>query len=302
MVNYICLYCKKNFGKKSNYCYHTNSCIKNFNKLIKMYKSYDVKEMLESFNKYINKKKYKCENCSKIFCSNYGFKKHMKKQNCELVSDNQENEKINKIIYNLRNNSAPINNINNTTNNIDNSTTNNIDNSTTNNIDNSTTNNITNNITNINLIPYDKIKYDINPATLKEAIEVPGKAFQTLTKYVFFDPEKKENHVIFCPNLKNTTIYVYNNDKLSEDGWSIINKKEFFKSMLCKQFQTLLILKDNNDKKQNKLKIKSFVGFNNLVNEFGKDDSIIKEQTEKLNSLCYQNKNIVKNTKNKTNK
>ena len=38
MVNYICLYCKKNFNKKSNYEVHNKSCENNFNKIIDKYK------------------------------------------------------------------------------------------------------------------------------------------------------------------------------------------------------------------------------------------------------------------------
>ena len=93
---------------------------------------------------------------------------------------------------------------------------------------NNTQNNITNNINNnIKLIPYDDIKYDfLAPDVLRDAFEVPGEAFQSITTDTFFNPDNKENHLIYCPNLKDGQIHVFNGNKFTSDGWEVCLLKQ----------------------------------------------------------------------------
>jgi oligoendopeptidase F len=137
----------------------------------------------------------------------------------------------------------------------------------------------------------------MSAGVLKAAFEIPGEAFQSITADTFFDPEKKENHVIYCPNLKDGQIHVYNGNKFSTDGWDVVEKKEFFKKMLTNQMRTLEIIKRCNDLDDNPLEINNMVGFANLLKEFNANNDVIKEYTTKLNTLCYKNNPIVKKTK-----
>ena len=151
---------------------------------------------------------------------------------------------------------------------------------------------------NIQLVPYDDIKYDfMKPSVLRNAFEIPGEAFQSITADTFFNPNKKENHVIFCPNLKDGQIHVYNGNKFSGDGWDVVEKKDFFKQMLIKQMRTLEKIKQCNDLDDNPLEINNIIGFSNLLREFNANNDVIKEYTAKLNTLCYKNNPIVKKTK-----
>jgi len=155
-----------------------------------------------------------------------------------------------------------------------------------------------NNNNNIKLVPYDDIKYDfLKPNVLKNAFEIPGEAFQSITADTFFDPEKKENHVIYCPNLKDGQIHVYNGNKFSGDGWDVIEKKEFFKQMITNQMRTLEKIKRCNDLDDNPLEINNIVGFSNLLKEFNANNDVIKEYTSKLNTLCWKNNPLIKKTK-----
>jgi hypothetical protein len=137
----------------------------------------------------------------------------------------------------------------------------------------------------------------MSPDVLINAFEVPGEAFQSITADTFFDPNKKENHVIFCPNLKDGQIHVYNGNKFSADGWDVVEKKEFFKEMLKKQMGTLKRIYDCNDRDDNPLEIRNMTGFVNLLKEFHANNEVIKEYTTKLNTLCYKNNSMIKKTK-----
>lgn len=153
---------------------------------------------------------------------------------------------------------------------------------------------------NINLVSYDKIKYDyMDLDVVKRLFEVPGEALPAMTLITFFNPNNEENHVIFCPNLKDTQIYIYNKNQFSPDGWSIVEKKEFFEEMMRKQLFTLVKIKNCNDEEDNPLEINDYTGFNNLIRELNSNKAVKKEYITKLNNLCYQNKDIVKNTREK---
>jgi len=89
---------------------------------------------------------------------------------------------------------------------------------------------------------------------------------------------------------------VFNGNKLTCDGWSILDKKKFFKEMLTKQMRTLEQIFRCNEEDDNPLEIDNIVGFTNLLKEFNKNNDVIKEYTIVLNRLCYKNNPLVKNT------
>ncbi len=291
MVNYKCLYCKKNCDKKSNYEVHIKSCEVKFGKIIDNFKKYNIDDMMKEYADAIKNKnnKLKCNICGKIYTSYNGLKKHTLKNDCSTthldICDKirQKKNNINNEITTTNNNNS-VNNSNNISNNQINS-------------NNNTQNNITNHINNnIKLVPYDDIKYDyMKEEVLRKAFEVPGEAFESITTDTFFDPENKENHVIYCPNLKDNDIHVFNGNKFT-DGWDVLDKKKFFKEMLIKQMRTLEKIFRCNEDDDNPLEIDNIVGFTNLLKEFNANSDVIKEYTKKLNTICYKKNHMVKQT------
>ncbi len=89
MVKYTCLYCKKEFNKKSTYDYHKKSCENKFNKIINMYKSYNKDNLIKEYNDVIKvikvnkEKEYVCITCKKCYTSYNGLKLHLKNNGCE---------------------------------------------------------------------------------------------------------------------------------------------------------------------------------------------------------------------------
>ncbi len=289
MVNYICLFCKKNFSKKSNYDTHYKSCENNFNKIIDKYKKYNIYDMLKDYTNAItnivtknDEKEYICDKCNKKYESYNGLKRHMLSKACskkKLDACNKIKQK-----YNISNQSNTA---------ITTTNSNNISNSQINSNNNNITNHINNNI---KLVPYDDIKYDyMKEEVLRKAFAVPGEAFESITTDTFFDPDNKENHVIYCPNLKDNDIHVFNGNKFT-DGWDILDKKKFFKEMLIKQMRTLEKIFKCNEDDDNPLEIDNIVGFTNLLKEFNANSDVIKEYTKKLNTICYKKNHMVKQT------
>ncbi len=323
MVLYKCLYCDKTFYHKTFYKKHEAYCLTKFNLIIEKYKSYNKVDLMSDFFN-CNKKKqhnYKCDKCDKIYTSLNGLKKHKLKLCQSIIPSNIINNNDNKNITNIQGNQINASNIQNNSNNTN------------------TQNNITNNISNnIKLIPYDDIKYDyMKESVLLQAFEVPrrvnlfkdqalnkcpGEAFQSITTDTFFNPDNKENHVIYCPlrsfiknanifnkgpNLNNSQIHVYNGNKFSSDGWEvclpkqtnlpcrdIVNKKKFFREMIKRQMNTLEKIFKCNEEDDNILELENITGFKNLLKEYNANDEVIKEYTEILNTLCYKNNHIVK--------
>jgi hypothetical protein len=233
MVYYKCLYCFKNNTHKTVHNKHENICEINFNQKIEKYKLYNKMKLMEDFfaiNTNTNtNKKFCCNKCEKTYDSYNGLKRHIRINKCF-----SEQSIVNNTVKNIVNNTTNIQNQTNT----NNSKTLNL--------------NINNNI---QLVPYDDIKYDfMKPSVLRNAFEIPGEAFQSITADTFFNPNKKENHVIFCPNLKDGQIHVYNGNKFSGDGWDVIEKKDFFKQMLIKQMRTLEKIKQCNELDDNPCK------------------------------------------------
>ncbi len=283
MVLYKCLYCEKTFYHKTFYGKHEAYCLTKFNSIIEKYKKYNKVDLMSDFFN-CNKKKqnnYKCDKCDKTYTSLNGLKKHKLKLCQTMIPSNiiNDNKNITNIQGNLINNTQ--NNSNNTQNNSNNT---------------NTQNNITNNINNnIKLIPYDDIKYDyMDEAVLRQAFEVPGEAFQSITADTFFNPDNKENHVIYCPNLNNSQIHVFNGNKFSADGWDILDKKKFFKEMIKRQMNTLEKIFRCNEDDDNILELENISGFKNLLKEYNANDEVIKEYTGILNTLCYKNNHIIK--------
>ncbi len=288
MVKYTCLYCKKIFNLKGNYSVHVKSCKIKFNKMIDSYKLYSINAMLKEYTDIINnnyeakkEKIYSCNLCGKIYNSYNGLKKHNATNGCKITGL----DICDKIMQ--KHNTITNNNSNNTINNSNNTNIQTQNNNTQNNY------NINNNI---KLVPYDEIKYDyMRESVLRKAFEIPGEAFQSITTDTFFDPDNKENHVIYCPNLKDNEIHVFNGNKFT-DGWDVLDKKKFFAEMLTKQMRTLEKIFRCNEEDDNPLEIDNIVGFTNLLKEFNKNNDVIKEYTNILNTICYRNNPIVKNT------
>ena len=279
MAKYKCVCCKKIYFHKSDYKKHENICLKRLNLLIAKFKTYNKINLMNDF--FISFKKYNCEICNKKYNSINGIKNHKCLNNQNII----DTDNTNKIISNKNITKIQAKQINNIINPI------------TNNNCNNTNTNITNNY-NIKLIPYDDIKYEyMKESVLRDAFEVPGEAFQSITADTFFNPNNKEQHVIFCPNLKDSQIHVYNGNKFSLDGWDIMNKKEFFKEMIKKQMNTLDKIFRCNQEDDNILELKNTIGFKNLLREYNDNDEVIKEYTAKLNTLCYKNNQIIKDTK-----
>jgi hypothetical protein len=76
----------------------------------------------------------------------------------------------------------------------------------------------------------------------------------------------------------------------------VLDKKKFFAEMLTKQMRTLEKIFRCNQEDDNPLEIDNIVGFTNLLKEFNANNDVIKEYTAKLNTICYRNNPIVKNT------
>ena len=297
MVKYTCMYCKKDFKQKIHISIHVKSCENKFNLIISKYKKYSIVNMLKEYTDAITititntkNNNYECKICSRTYTSYNGLKKHVLKNNCKQV----QLDIFDRIKQKY--------DINNTTNINSNNTKIQIQNNNTlNNETNIGTLNNYNISNNIKLVPYDDIKYDYMSAdVLINAFEIPGEAFQSITADTFFHPKRKENHVIFCPNLKDGQIHVYNGNKFSVDGWDVVEKKEFFKEMLKKQMQTLKRIYECNDRDDNPLELTNMTGFVNLIKEFHANNEVIKEYTGKINTLCYKNNEVVKNTKEET--
>lgn len=275
MVKYNCIYCKKDYNHKGNFLTHHIKCKKLFELKINTYKSISIYNLLNEIteltiyknntklNEDNNKNKYSCEKCGNNYLSYNGLKKHKLKCLNQININNKQNN-----ISNINTNNGFVNN---------------------------GTINITNNI---NLTPYDKIRYDqIEMDFAKELIEIPGEALPKLTHLIFFDPANKENHVILCPNLKDGQILVYTKNSLSPDGWEFVDKKDFFTKMIMNQITELENIRDFNEAEDNELGITSYVGFNKMTREMRTNENVKKEYIKKLNNVCYQNNSIVQQTK-----
>jgi hypothetical protein len=75
------------------------------------------------------------------------------------------------------------------------------------------------------------------------------------------------------------------------------SRAEFFKEMIKKQMNTLDKIFRCNQEDDNILELKNTIGFKNLLREYNDNDEVIKEYTAKLNTLCYKNNQIIKDTK-----
>ena len=67
--------------------------------------------------------------------------------------------------------------------------------------------------------------------------------------------------------------------------------------MIKKQMNTLDKIFRCNQEDDNFLELKNTIGFKNLLREYNNNDEVIKEYTAKLNTLCYKNNQIIKDTK-----
>ena len=312
MVQYKCIHCLILFSKKDNYKKHifSKKCKHKLDNEIIKYSNYNKLELINDFVslfiKIKNKKNvnYKCEECNKYFVTYKTLKKHIMNNVCkksQLTPYQKIIQKINKDTNKDSNKSIKINSINNTINkNTINKNTinkNTFNNTTNNNIINKNTinNNTINNTANINLIPYSNIKYDNLPLYLvKKLFELPGEAIPLITKITFFNSKNPKNNVIFCPNIKDSQLFVYTNSLYSPDGWELIDKKDFFEKMIEKQIITMEQIKQVNDEEENPLEINNYIGFNNMINAFDTDKIIKNEYIKKINNICYQNSSMIK--------
>ncbi len=257
MVRYICLYCKKEFDRKWSFNCHTKSCENKFNKIINKYKSYTKESLIKEYNNA--KIKYDLSKLSLCEKIKYRLNLESAKKMQLLNANNVPNQPINNILED-----QPANLI----------------------------------ISPFQFTSYDQIKYSsISELDLKRAFKVPGEAFQFITLITFFDPDIKSNHIIYCPNLKDKHIHVHNGYQFSYDGWTILDKKKFFKDMILKQIEILERVFISNQENGNPLQITNPGEFIGLMQEFAIDNELaIKKYTDKLNTLCYKNSPIIKVT------
>jgi DNA-directed RNA polymerase subunit RPC12/RpoP len=315
MVLYRCIYCKKDFEKKFFYDRHINiklNCRLNFDNQIKKYKNFnsfnlilcffrysdkdnifkgfegrrelgkELERELEVKNENLEKKSVlRCEKCKKIFKSIKGFKKHILSNYCEIE------KKSTNMYEKITNKNSNI--IRNTTTNITNNTINN------------TTNNTTNNIT-INLIPFDSVRYENLPNSIrKNLLETPGLSIQKLLLYEHFNKNKPNQlNILYC-NRRDSKMLIYDESELSNNGWSTRNKDEICEIILNKAVYAIEDVVNCNDENNNNLKIKDYKidAINRLIKDVDNEKKFRKEMKENICDICYDNNNIVKNNKNK---
>jgi hypothetical protein len=300
MVNYICVYCKKYFKKKSYYDAHINikkNCkllfdekiitFKNFSKerLISEYfnasaaiianknniifdqKSY--KNILQNYKnlhyyKKFKKKSLRCEKCNIYFSRIDNLNRH-------LNNSCKEEKNKNKIIQNITN------------------------------IKTNIINNNTNNIT-INLIPFDSVRYENLPTNLrKNLLETPGLSIQKLILYEHFNKNKSNQlNILYC-NRRDSKMLIYDESELSNNGWSTRNKDEICEIILNKAVYAIEDVINDNDENNNNLQIKDYKidAITRLIKDVDNEKKFRKEIKENIYDICYDNKNIVKNNKNK---
>lgn len=270
MVIYKCIYCQKLFEHKGHFEKHNKinfKCIEFLEDQIQYYKNLDKIKMLNELNQ---KNMYMCEDCKMSFTCFTDMKNHFINNCC--IDKNVNKSKKNKLVKTtniINNNNAIINTAN--------------------------TVNINNNF---NLIPFDKIKYDYVPEeVLKQIFEVPGEALPLMTKVIFFDKSNPENNIIFCPNLGDKYVYVYTNSPYSKDGWERQYKEDFYSTLMTRQLFSLDLFKELLDDDENYLNILSFDGYVEMSKAVRTNKKIKKEYMDKIAYISYDNRDLVKKTR-----
>jgi hypothetical protein len=160
---------------------------------------------------------------------------------------------------------------------------------------------ITNNIT-INLIPFDSVRYEKLPTNLrKNLLETPGLSIQKLILYEHFNKNKPNQlNILYC-NRRDSKMLIYDESELSNNGWSTRNKDEICEIILNKAVYAIEDVINDNDENNNNLQIKDYKidAITRLIKDVDNEKKFRKEIKENIYDICYDNKNIVKNNKNK---
>jgi hypothetical protein len=256
---------------------------------------------------------YKCDECDKVLSNKTKYNNH--KKICKGVSNPLECHYCHivfpyatskcrhlKICKDKPKDIEPtiINNIDNSTNNIDNSNSNNNNN---NNIDNSTTNNIVNNNnTIINIVPFDRNLKEITPFISDHinAKDMNSMLLNSMTnenniQLLFSDYfkkiyDKEENRCIKKTNVKLD----YSKVHIGNGEWQLMVDKEFY-GKLIQDLSTNLILKiDENDceiqKSFKKNLLTTFIGLYQLIESY--TGKIYEDEKVLLKSMKDTTKSI----------
>jgi hypothetical protein len=293
-----------------NNLYKCNDILsKKIKKKLNMYKEIYIEETYNiRNNKYLiknntNKQNYKCKYCNKIIKSkqNYNLhiknnicKKNKKKIECILCKKNfKENRSLlyhteNNVCRNITNNI--INNILNTTNNIQ---------TLNNQIININVNNPNDIQKVVNMIPFKNVKYNITPEKYLEYARFPERAIKSFIKDEHFNPDKPERMNILNTNARSNKVQVLDHDEDNEIRWMIKSKTDINELLYDRGVNHLYVAKNILEANGIFLDIKTEQRLNDKINEYETDNKIKKEYIEEISDLTYNYRDIVdKNKKN----
>jgi hypothetical protein len=293
-----------------NNLYKCNDILsKKIKKKLNMYKEIYIEETYNiRNNKYLiknntNRQNYKCKYCNKIIKSkqNYNLhiknnicKKNKKKIECILCQKNfKENRSLlyhteNNVCRNITNNI--INNILNTTNNIQ---------TLNNQIININVNNPNDIQKVVDMIPFKNVKYNITPEKYLEYARFPERAIKSFIKDEHFNPDKPERMNILNTNARSNKVQVLDHDEDNEIRWMIKSKTDINELLYDRGVNHLYVAKNILEENGIFLDVKTKQRLNNKINEYETNDKIKKEEIEEISDLTYNYRDIVdKNKKN----
>jgi hypothetical protein len=230
-----------------------------------------------------NKKILKCQNCNKEFSTNHGLKYH--NENVCKLNPTQElkNEiiELKKTVENLQTKTLT-NNIN----------TNNSHNN--NNTNNGTINNVKN-IIYINKTGTENV-LELNDKELHEIFSKEISGIITMVKLINFNERLPSNHSFCATSLEGKYLSVYNTEEARIES---TRKKYFYHELLTNAVDKMELLykmykgkfKDDRQKQ-----IKETIETLKEIKEFDFSNKVLKEITNKLIEISYNNNKTVLNT------
>ena len=215
---------------------------------------------------------YKCEKCNKLFTQKSHYTNHInRKYPCKEVNNNilkkliQKVEDQDKIITELKNNTKINNTINNNYVNIS-----------------------------ININPFKN--EDLSHLKLSDFKKIIDCVYQCVLSYldnVHFNKDKPENHNLLLTNLRSNIIKVLNDN----NKWEATDLQEVIDYLIDKS--TDIINNKYNEIKQN-INYNS-KGFDKYYNKYETEqDKCFKQLTKDIKTKIYNNRDMIKKTKNNT--
>jgi hypothetical protein len=119
-----------------------------------------------------------------------------------------------------------------------------------------------------------------------------------MIKYIHFNDKKPEFHNVLIDDLKSNKGHIYDSDK---DNFKVILKSELIDEIIENRLNDIEEFYElNSDILKNTTKTIITKYLNKIVSEIDRDNSkYIKDKKNKLEILMYNERDIVKNTKNK---